>query len=108
MMSSMVILKSKQDVRFAEKVKTITVVPVQQQQNGLDCGVFVITYVSSLTFMNDPNITFHTIIMCPNLINVLSLVKWNNFQVLFSHRNVLIKISVRLVHVVSLEVSHMK
>ena len=47
MMSSMVILKSKQDVQLAEKVKTINV--VQQQQNGSDCGVFVITYASSLT-----------------------------------------------------------
>ena len=49
MMSSMMILKSKQDVWLAEKVKTINVVPVQQQQNGSDSGVFVITYASSLT-----------------------------------------------------------
>ena len=47
MMSSMVILKSKHDARLAEKVKTINV--AQQQQNGSDCGVFVITYASSLT-----------------------------------------------------------
>ena len=47
MMLSMVILKSKQDVRLAEKVKTINV--VQRQQNGSDFGVFVITYASSLT-----------------------------------------------------------
>ena len=47
LMSSMVILKSKQDVRLAGKVKTINA--VQQQQNGSDCGVFVVTYASSLT-----------------------------------------------------------
>ena len=47
MMSSMVILKSEQDVWLAEKVKTIKV--VQQQQNGSDCGVFVTTHASSLT-----------------------------------------------------------
>ena len=75
MMLSMVILKGKKDVRLAEKVKTINVVPVQQQQNESDCGVFVITYGSSLTFMNDLNITSHKI-MCPDLIKCLSLVKW--------------------------------
>ena len=48
MMSSMVILKSKHDARLGEKVKTINV--AQQQQNGSDCGVFVITYATSLTF----------------------------------------------------------
>ena len=34
MMSSMIILKIKQDVKRAEQVRTINVVPFQQQQNG--------------------------------------------------------------------------
>ena len=52
MMSSMVILKSNHNARLAEKVKTINV--AQQQQNGSDCGVFVITYASSLILRMTP------------------------------------------------------
>ena len=54
MMSFVIILNNKQDVRLAEKVRTIIVVPVQQQNSGVLAKV----YASNLTFINDPNITF--------------------------------------------------
>lgn len=34
----------------------LSVVPVQQQFNGSDCGVFSIAYATSLVFMDDPKI----------------------------------------------------
>ena len=58
MMSAMVISKSNHDVQLAEKVRTINVVLVQQEQNGSDCKVFAIAYASNLTFINDLNATF--------------------------------------------------
>ena len=52
MMSFTMILKAKQDVQLAKKVRTSQdnqCCPCSEQQNGPDYGV---------TFINDPNITF--------------------------------------------------
>ena len=77
-------------------------------------GLFAIAYASNLTFINDPNITFQNL-LCLDLIKSLKSGRMEQFPLLFSHRN--LKISVKLVHVVSLEiflfhcvteVSHMK
>ena len=46
------------------EVRTINVVPVQQEQNGSDCEAFAIAYASSLTFINDLHITFTFFIQC--------------------------------------------
>ena len=65
-------------------------------------GLFAIAYASSLTFINDPHITFQKL-MCCDLIKCLKSVRMEQFPLLFSHRNLVIKISVRLVQAVSLE-----
>ena len=41
MMSSIIILESKHDVRLTEKFRTINVVPVQPHKNGSDYGVML-------------------------------------------------------------------
>ena len=67
----------------------------------------------SLAFINDPNITFQKL-LCPDLIKCLRSGRMEQFPLLFSHRNIRIEISARLVHVISLEifllieVSHIK
>ena len=93
MMSSMIILKSKQDVKLAKKVRN----------NKMDQVVelFATAYASSLTLKNDPNIK----LLCPDLIKCLKSVRMEQFPLLVSHRNLVIKISDRLVQVVSLEIS---
>ena len=60
MMSSETILKSKQDVKLEEQVRTTNVtVPLQQQQLGLIVGLFAIASASiRFTFINVPTITF--------------------------------------------------
>ena len=100
MMSSMIISKSKQDVKLAKKVgnnKTDQVV-----------GLFAMAYASSVTLKDDPNFTFQNL-MCPDLINCFKSVRTEQFPLLVSHRNLVIKMSVRLVQVagVSLEISLM-
>ena len=47
-------------------------VPVQQQTNGSDCGVFSIAYATSLVFMRDPrDIQFDISRMQLHLVNCL-------------------------------------
>ena len=59
MMSSETILKSKQDVKLEEQVRTTNVsVPLQQQQLDLIVGLFAIASASILTFINVPTIAF--------------------------------------------------
>lgn len=76
MMSSMVVLKSKQDVRLAEKVKTINF--AQQQQNGIRLWGICHNLCFKPYIMNDPNITSHKI-MCPDLIKCLKSSKMKQF-----------------------------
>ena len=54
MMLSMVILKS----NLAKKFGTMNVVTVQQEKMDQIVWLFAIAYDSSLTFINDPDITF--------------------------------------------------
>ena len=68
--SSMIISKSKQDIWLAEKVRTINVGPVQQQQNGLDCGVTCQSLCYKSYIHNNPNVIFQKL-MCPDLIKCL-------------------------------------
>jgi len=39
---------------LGEEFRNLSVVPVQQQLNGADCGVFSIACATSLVFMHDP------------------------------------------------------
>lgn len=41
---------------LGNELRKLSVVPVQQQFNGSDCGVFSIAYATSLVFMDDPKI----------------------------------------------------
>ena len=67
-------------------------------------GLFLIAYASSLTFINDLHITNFQKLMCSDLLKCLKSVRMEQFPLLFSHRNLAIKISVRLVQAVSLEI----
>ena len=50
----------------------VDVVPVQQQLNGVDCGVFAIAFATSLAFNEDPcAITFDSELIRPHLIKCL-------------------------------------
>jgi len=50
----------------------INIMPVQQQRNGVDCGVFAIAFASSLAFGEDPCITtYDTTKMRDHLISCL-------------------------------------
>ena len=55
MMSSIIILKSKQDAQLAEKVRTINVVHVQSQQNGSDYWVMLQAYIPQY-YIPKPNV----------------------------------------------------
>ena len=39
---------------LGNEFRKLSVVPVQQQLNGSDCGVFSIAYATSLMFIDDP------------------------------------------------------
>ena len=39
---------------LGQDFRRINVVPIQQQLNGSDCGVFAIAFATSLVFMQDP------------------------------------------------------
>ena len=46
---------------MGDEFRKLSIVPVQQQKNGSDCGVFSIAYAASLVFLNEPrqyNMTF--------------------------------------------------
>ena len=43
-------------VLLGNEFRKLSVVPVQQQMNRSDCGVFSIAYATSLVFMDDPKI----------------------------------------------------
>lgn len=57
---------------MGQEFRGINVVPVQQQLNGSDCGVFAIAFATSLVFMQDPKgIQFDIPKMRPHLSNSL-------------------------------------
>ena len=50
----------------------IHVMPVQQQKNGVDCGLFSIAFATSLAFREDPsNSTYDSAALRPHLIKCL-------------------------------------
>ena len=68
---------------LGEEFRYISVVPVQQQLNGFDCGVFSIVYATSRVFMHDPkNIQFHIPKMRTHLIHCLKSGKMEQFPVI--------------------------
>ena len=51
----------------------IHVMPVQQQKNGVDCGLFSIAFATSLAFREDPsNSTYDSAALRPHLIKCLT------------------------------------
>ena len=56
-----------------EKQFIIPVMPVQQQKNGVDCGLFSIAFAKSLAFGEDPsNSTNDLAVLQPHLIKCLT------------------------------------
>ena len=65
---------------LGDEFRKLTVVPVQQQLNGSDCGVFAIAYATSLAFMHDPKtIQYDIPKMRPHLLNCVKSSKMEQF-----------------------------
>ena len=63
MMSSLIILKSKLDVNLESRSEQSMLSLFSNSKMDHIVGLFAIAYASSLTFINDPHITFQKL-MC--------------------------------------------
>ena len=74
---------------LGEEFEKLIVVPVQQQQNEYDCGVFAIAYATCLVFMKDPaTVAFDIPKMRPHLLECLRSGQMEIFSTVF-HFNAL-------------------